>query len=176
MNWVDILIVTVTAIAVLTGIFRGAVKTVFSVAGIIIGFFVASRESGSVGVLLSKWMREDLAAVAGFVLVLFGIAAVVTLAGFLLRKVMQGLLLGWVDRVAGAALGFLQAAVAVGVLALVVEGYGSFPTARKSITYPYALQAGRFLLEVIPEDTLERLHWKRLRLPGASDDADGEII
>ena len=86
-----------------------------------------------------------------------------TLTGWLLRKLLQGLFLGWIDRLAGAALGFVQAAVALGVLALISEGYGAFPAARASVTYPYAVDAGRVLLEIIPEDTLERLRWDELK-------------
>lgn len=175
MNWVDVVILAAVTIAVVAGLFRGAVRTVFSAAGIVVGFLVASRESGAVGVLLERLVRPELAAVLGFVAVFFGIAVAFTLAGALFRKVLSGLMLGWLDRIAGAALGLLQAAVALGVLALVVEGFGSFPAARSSVTYPYALEAGAVLLRVIPQDTLERLRWDRLRdrLGGA---LGGDII
>jgi membrane protein required for colicin V production len=174
-NWVDVVILGAVAVAVLAGGMRGAVRTVFSAAGIVAGFLIASRESGAVGVLFQKLVRPELAAVLGFVAVFFGIALAFTLAGVLFRKVLSGLMLGWLDRIAGAALGLLQAAVALGVLALVIEGFGSFPAARRSVTYPYALEAGAVLLRVIPEDTLERLHWDRLRdrLGGA---LDGTVI
>lgn len=163
MNWVDLVILGALTVAVAAGVFRGAVRTVFSAAGIVVGFLVASRESGAVGVLLERFLRPELAAVFGFVAVFFGIALAFTLAGVLFRKVLSGLMLGWLDRLAGAALGILQVAIALGVLALVVEGFGSFPAARRSVTYPYALGAGHVLLRVIPEDTLERLRWDRLR-------------
>jgi len=163
LNWVDLVILGAVTVAVVAGIFRGAVRTVFSAAGIVAGFLVASRESGAVGVLLQTFVRPELAAVLGFVAVFFGIAVAFTLAGVLFRKVLSGLMLGWLDRLAGAALGLLQAAIALGVLALVIEGFGSFPAARRSVTYPYALEAGAVLLRAIPEDTLERLRWDRLR-------------
>lgn len=175
MNWVDLLILGTVTIAVVAGLFRGAVRTVFSAAGIVAGFLVASRESGAVGVLLERIVRPELAAVLGFVAVFFGIAVAFTLVGVLFRKVLSGLMLGWLDRLAGAALGLLQAAVALGVLALVIEGFGSFPAAGRSVTYPYALQAGAVLLRVIPEDTLARLHWDRLR-DRLGDAFDGEVI
>jgi membrane protein required for colicin V production len=162
-NWVDLVIVGATAATVIAGLARGALRTVFPVAGVVIGFLVASRESGAVGVLLSRWMRDDLAQVTGFVVTFFGIALVFVLIGHLLRALVSGLLLGWLDRLAGGVLGFLQAAVALGVLALVVEGQGGFPAAHEAATYPYALQAGQMLLRVVPENTQARLHWDRLR-------------
>ena len=70
--------------------------------------------------------------------------------------------------------GFLQAAIALGVGALLVEGFGSFDAARDSSTYPFALQSGRILLGAIPEDTLERLRWDELRdtIPGLWEAAE----
>jgi membrane protein required for colicin V production len=162
-NWVDFVIVGATAASVIAGLARGALRTIFSVAGVVIGFVVASRESGAVGLLLGRWMREDLAQVTGFVLTFFGIALAFVLIGWLLRALVTGLLLGWVDRLAGGALGFFQAAVALGVLALVIESQGGFPAAHRSATYPYALEAGRMLLRAVPAETEARLHWDRLK-------------
>ena len=171
MNCVDGVILGVVGIAVLTGIFRGAVRTIFAFAGVVVGFLVASRESGAVGMVLERWMPEPVAAAIGFVFVFLGITVVFALGAWLLRKVLQGLLLGWADRLLGAMLGFLQAAIVLGIAALVVEGLGSFDAARGSTTYPIALQSGRILLELIPPDTLERLEWEELRekIPGLSE-------
>jgi len=167
-NWVDGVILGVTGVTVLAGLARGAVRTVFSLAGVVVGFWIASRESGAVGMVLSRWLPEPAAGAIGFVFVFLGVAVSFTLAAWLLRKVLEGLLLGWADRVLGAGLGLLQAAVALGVAALVIEGFGSFPAARESRTYPFALQSGRILLGAIPEETLERLRWDELRdkIPG----------
>jgi membrane protein required for colicin V production len=167
-NWLDWVILGIVGIAVLGGMVRGAVRTIFALAGVIVGFLVASRESGAVGMVLTRWMPEPAAGAVGFVFVFLGVTVIFALAAWLLRKVLEGLLLGWADRVLGAGLGFLQAAVALGVAALVIEGAGSFDAARQSTTYPLALQSGRILLDAIPEETLERLRWDELRekIPG----------
>jgi membrane protein required for colicin V production len=162
-NWVDWVILAVAGAAVFGGLVRGAVRAVLSLAGVVVGFLVASQESGAVGMVIERWMPDPAAAVVGFVFVFLGIAVVFALVGWLLRRVLDGLQLGWADRILGAGFGFLQAGVALGVAALVVEGFGSFPAARDSRMYPYALQSGRFLLNAIPDDTLERLRWDELR-------------
>jgi membrane protein required for colicin V production len=175
-NWVDFVILGAVAASVIAGLVRGALRTIFPVAGVIIGFVVASRESGAVGLLLARWMRSDLAHVTGFVATFFAIALVFVLIGHLLRSLVSGLLLGWIDRLAGGALGFFQAAVALGVLALAVEGWGGFPAAHHSTTYPYALRAGRILLNAIPDDTQARLRWDHLRERLRESDAEGRAI
>jgi len=163
MNWVDWMILAVTAVSVFAGLMRGAVRTVFSIVGIAVAFVMASRESGAVGMVLARWLPESAAAVAGFLFVFLGIALVFTLVGWLLRKLLQGLALSWLDRSAGAVLGLLRAGAILGVLALVVEGRGGMAATREAATWPLALGAGRLLLGFIPEDTLDRLDWDRLR-------------
>ena len=181
MNWVDWIILGFAGISVFSGVLRGGVRTVFSIVGLIVGFVVASRESGAVGMVLARWMPETAAAAVGFVVVFLGIAFAFSLAAWLLRKMMQGLALGWLDRLLGAALGLLRAAAILGVLAVAVEGAGSFPAAAQSSTFPWALESGRTLLALIPEETLERLDWDALKdripnqLPDFGNNSDEPI-
>ena len=107
MNWVDWVIVAVVGAAVFAGLLRGAVRTVLSLAGVVVGFLIASQESGAVGIVIERWMPEPAAAVVGFLFVFVGIAVVFALVGYLLRRVLEGLQLGWADRILGAVLGLL---------------------------------------------------------------------
>ena len=162
MNWVDWVLLVLVGTSVLAGLLRGAVRTVFSLAGLAVGFVVASRESGAVAIVLERWMAPSVAAAVGFVLVFLGIGLAFALAGWLLRKAIEKLALSWLDRMAGAVLGFARGVVIVGVLALAVEGVGGFAAAREARLYPHALRAGWVLLRLIPEDALDRLHWDSL--------------
>jgi membrane protein required for colicin V production len=180
-NWVDWVILGVLGVAVISGMMRGAVRTIFSLAGVVVGFLVASRESGAVGMVLARWVPENVAAAIGFVLVFLGVAVAFSLVAWLLRRILEGLWLGWADRMLGAGLGLAQAAVALGIAALLVEGFGSFPDARRSTTYPWALRSGRILLGAIPPDTIERLNWDELldqvpRLWTAPEEPEEEVI
>ncbi|GJM45420.1 MAG: hypothetical protein DHS20C21_22620 [Gemmatimonadota bacterium] len=163
MNWVDWIILGVVAASTFAGVLTGALKTVLSILGLVIGFIVASRESGAVGMVFSRWMSEPAAAALGFVLVFLGVAVAITLIGWLIRKLLEGLSLSWLDRLAGAALGLARGAVIVGVLALAVEGLGGFPAARSSVAYDSALRVGWVLLHLVPEETRERLDWDHLK-------------
>ena len=93
---------------------------------------------------------------------------------------MDGLSLGWLDRLGGAVLGVARGAAIVGVLALAVEGLGGFAAARASVTYDSALRVGWVLLHLVPEETRERLDWEHLKewIPnrGLPFDIDDEAI
>lgn len=162
MAWIDWIILGVVGLSVLAGLGRGAVRTVLSIVGVVAGFVIATRESGAVGLVLANWMPERAAAVAGFLFVFLGITVVFALTAWLLRKVLEGLSLSWLDRLGGGVLGLLRGALFVGVLALAMEAAGVSPP-KGSVTYPWALQAGRMLLELVPEETRERLDWDRLK-------------
>jgi len=164
--WVDVIILGVAGTSILFGLVRGAIRTVFSIVGVVVGFLIATRESGAVGVVLSNWMPERTAAVTGFLFVFLGIAIVFALVAWLLRKLLEGLSLSWIDRIAGAAFGFLRGALIVGVVALVFEALEvDVPTG--SVAYGFARSVGEKLLQVVPQDALERLDWDSL--PGADD-------
>ena len=122
-------------------------------------------------------MPSAAAGAAGFVVVFLGIALAFTLAAWLLRKLLEGLSLSWLDRFLGGGLGLVRAAAILGVLAVAIEGAGSFPAAHRSVTYPWALEAGRWLLNAVPPDTLERLDWDALkqRVPRSPGEG-GELI
>lgn len=163
MNWIDWVFLAVVLVSVLAGVVKGLIRTVFSLAGVIVGFVAASREAGGVALVCENWMSHDAAQVCGFVIVFLGVVIVFGLAAWLLRKILKGLSLSWLDRLLGAAIGFARAALFLGVAALVLESTGPAKAVKQSVTYPYALEAGRLLLHMVPESTLERLDWKAVR-------------
>ncbi len=163
MNWVDWIVLGVVGASCFAGLARGAVKTIFSIAGVVLGFFLAATQSGAVGLVLANWLPPTAAAVTGFLFVFLGITAVFSLVGWLIRKTLKALSLGWLDKLAGAVLGFARGAVLVGVLALAVQGMGGLSATAESVTFPYALRAGGILLEMVPEETRQRLDWDWMR-------------
>ncbi|MEZ5063769.1 MAG: CvpA family protein [bacterium] len=171
MVWIDLIVLAVVAVSVFAGFMRGAIRTVVSIVGVVVAFLVASRESGAVGTVLAGFLPDRIAPIAGFLVVFFGISIVFALGSWLMRKVLEGLSLSWLDRIGGGVLGLARAGVIVGVLALAAQSIG-VPEPKESITYPWALRAGRLLLQIVPPDTLRRLDWERLKdwIPGSSQD------
>ena len=90
-----------------------------------------------------------------FLLVLVGLLSV------LLRKTLEKLSLSWLDRLLGGAVGFARAAAVLGLLAVLVDGFGSFSATRSSKTYPYAVRCGETLLQFVPSGVKSRLQWNR---------------
>jgi len=114
LDWV--LVVVWLGIA-LTGFWKGAIQIVFTVGGIAAGVWLAlSLGDGLADRLAVQIGPGWIAEVLGRVLPLVASAGLAALAGWGLVRTLEGLRLGWVNRL----LGFLLAAVAGGILLVIL--------------------------------------------------------
>ena len=126
MNWLDIVILVVTGILALIGWRNGIVRLVFGIGGTAVGAVLASRFYPSVADRITFVHNPNLVKVVAFAIFLTGVALVFVVAGNVLRKVMGLFLLGWVDRLAGMALGILVALVGFSALLSQVQQFPVF--------------------------------------------------
>lgn len=108
MNWLDIVIIVVGVILGFIGWRMGILQAVALVVGIGVGIVFASQFSAQGADILSTWIESPGMAkiVAYIVILVLTLVAATIVAGFA-RKILSFLLLGWVDRMAGLALGIL---------------------------------------------------------------------
>lgn len=102
----DYLLLAVTAALVLEGLFKGAVRLAFGLAGLFTGYLYAGYVGSRLGELLTfipRGARGPVAVIAGFILIL----AAAVLLGIVVHKLVKGAGLGCLNRVLGAVLGFL---------------------------------------------------------------------
>jgi membrane protein required for colicin V production len=116
-NAVDVVIIAVLASATLVGFVQGFIVQISVILGSILGLAVAQREYLNFRSLLvhvlpsSKWLT----AIAYLVIFAIVWAAVIVIARRL-RGVVRMLMLGFLDRLAGALVGFLQGLILVELL------------------------------------------------------------
>ena len=155
MNWLDIVIIASMAFAGLMGHRTGVIKGFLSIIGIIVGVVLAGQIGSDVGDKLTFIDNPDGATIAGYAVV-FGVVFIGALiAANILRKVLDFILLGWVDNLGGAALGVGAAAVMwTGAIATV----GSFPVGflndavEESSIAPDLADKVPFILDLLPEE------------------------
>lgn len=111
----DILLLVLTLALVVEGLWKGAVRLAFSLAGLVAGYlyagYVADRAAGYL-TFLAEHMRRPAALVAGFFLVF----TLFVLMGAIVHKVVKKSGLGCVNRTLGAALGLVVSLYAAGGL------------------------------------------------------------
>jgi membrane protein required for colicin V production len=133
MNWLDIVIIVFLAITVITGLSKGLIKTIIPLVGIIIAVVLAGRFYGSVADWLSTWLHSPSQAnIAGFAIIFVAVVIVSLIIASLLSKFLSLLLLGWVDKLGGAVLGFVIGGLVCGAILTIITKY-NFPGAEGTI-------------------------------------------
>ena len=129
MTWVDWVIVLIVAAAVIGGLRQGFFRAVFALGGLILGLALGAWNYGRVAKFILPLARiEPMANALGFILIAVVVMAVSGLVGLILARTLHQIGLGFVDRLAGAAFGFLQGTLLVTLLILVAVAF--FPKAQ----------------------------------------------
>ncbi|KPJ52514.1 MAG: hypothetical protein AMJ37_02765 [Dehalococcoidia bacterium DG_18] len=106
MNWFDIILIVVLALATFMGFRQGIISMVLPVVGLIIGVILAGQHCGTVG----GWLpieNAEYAGWAGYAIILLVTFIAAVILARILRRFIRLVLLGWVDRLGGAILGLV---------------------------------------------------------------------
>uniref|UniRef100_A0A7C6A8T6 CvpA family protein n=1 Tax=candidate division WOR-3 bacterium TaxID=2052148 RepID=A0A7C6A8T6_UNCW3 len=143
---VNIVIVAIVAIFVIFGLRNGFIKWMAVTLGIIIGFWLASQKY----LVLEKFLlglvhSSEKAHIIGFFLVFLLFFFIIVLIGYLLSKVVNLTLLGWLDRLLGAIFGLVAGLIFVWlllVLAITLQPQSQRPLSKSALA-PRILEAGQ---------------------------------
>ncbi|MDH3626915.1 MAG: CvpA family protein [Acidobacteriota bacterium] len=159
MNTIDIVLLGIACALVIVGMWKGLVRVLVGVAALVAAFALAARYHAPLaerlgGVDLSDGWLPILA----YLLIFVGVMLAGGLIAFLIRRVLKAAMLGWLDRLAGGALGLLAAAVLAGVLVLPLVAYmpNSSGVLRGSVLAPYAVVVGDLATSLAPSGLSDR--------------------
>ena len=155
MNPFDILMITIMAYGVIRGIFRGLVREMASIVGVMGGFYAAYTYYPHMAKSVSPWIanpayRNIISYLALFsvVVLIVGILAVV------IKYLLNIAYLGWVDRVSGALFGGIKGVLVICVLFIVLTAFLSkgSPFIKNSAFSPYAATVSEVMAKVLSKD------------------------
>ena len=127
MNWLDVIVIIFLVVTTITGLSKGLIKTIIPLVGVILGVVLAGRFYGSVADWLSTWLHSPSQAnIAGFAIIFVAVVIVSLIIASLLSKFLSLLLLGWVDKLGGAVLGFVIGGLVCGAILTIITKY-NFP-------------------------------------------------
>lgn len=152
----DLIILAVTLILGLKGLFRGLIKEVFGIMGIIGAIFVASRISKEIGDLIAPILvleNEATIKLIGFVVALVGVWLVVYSAGIIVSKIFSASGLGVVDRIFGFIFGAAKIFLIFSVIAYALYQVQSFKKVidekfANSIVMPHLISVGSYIIKL----------------------------
>ena len=116
MNWLDIIILILLLASIFGGLISGLIRSVFSLAGLIVGIVLAGRYYETLAEYMTFISNETASRVLAFIIIFFIVAVIAFLLGALLTKVASAITLGWVNRLGGAVLGLFLGALFVGAI------------------------------------------------------------
>lgn len=152
----DMVILGITLILGLKGLFRGLIKEVFGIIGIIGAIFVASRISKDIGDLIAPFLaleNETTIKLIGFIIALIGFWLVVYVLGIIVSKIFSASGLGLFDRIFGFLFGAAKVFLIFSVIAYSLYQVQSFKKAideksAGSIVMPHLLSVGSYIIKL----------------------------
>ncbi|PIP01794.1 MAG: colicin V production protein [Zetaproteobacteria bacterium CG12_big_fil_rev_8_21_14_0_65_54_13] len=154
MNFVDYILIAIVGLSMVLSLWRGFVREVISLIGLVAAFLLASRLSGVTGEFLGQWITSSTVAdIAGFALVFIIVMIVVGLIGALIRHLVGLAALTATDRTLGIFFGAARGMMLIALCFLVYTSYAKpdAPWLKESRLVPYALNLGDMLGRMIPE-------------------------
>ncbi|MCP4669933.1 MAG: CvpA family protein [Desulfobacula sp.] len=172
MNAFDILVVIIVAFCLIRGVFKGLIGEVSGIIGVVAAFYGAYTYYPLITVYAEKWIENsEFRNILAFFLIFCAILIVVGLVSLLIRKILNLVFLGWVDRTFGLVFGAAKGVLIVSVIFIMITSF--FPENSKILTTskfsPYIAKVSETLTVFVSknsrQDFLKKLegiiNWKQ---------------
>ncbi len=124
MNFFDILIITILSYGLIRGIFRGVIREVSAIVGVLGGFYAAYSYYPRVSNLLSAWISNvAYRNILSYLILFSAVVIVVNILAVVIKYLLNIAFLGWVDRICGALVGMLKGGLVICVLFIALTAF-----------------------------------------------------
>lgn len=155
MNSFDIVVAVILGFCLIRGIFRGLVKEMASIIGVLAGFYAAYTYYPEMANLLSRWISNTIYLnITSFLAIFCLILIIISILGVVLKYLMSIAHLGWVDRVSGAGFGVFKGILIASVLLVTLTAFlpkGS-PLVRDSLLAPHINMLSENMARIVSDD------------------------
>ena len=153
MNWLDIVLIIAIGITTFIGLRKGIIKMALTLGGLVLGIFLAGRYYVPFSEYLTLISSPVWAKVAAFAIIFVGVMVVAAVVAHFLERLASAILLGWVNRLVGAIIGFFVGALFCGaVLAIWVKYLGVSGAIEGSKIAPILLDRFPSVLALLPSE------------------------
>ncbi len=153
MNWLDIVLIAGIGLTTFIGLRKGIIKMALTLAGLVLGIFLAGRYYVPFSEHLTLISSPTWAKVAAFAIIFIGVMVVAAILARLLERAASAIMLGWANRLVGAIIGFVVGAMFCGaVLAIWVKYLGVSGAIADSNIAPILLDQFPKVLALLPDE------------------------
>ncbi|MGD8521835.1 MAG: CvpA family protein [Desulfobacterales bacterium] len=155
MNPFDILIIVILGYCLVRGLFRGLVKEISSIIGVLGGFYAAY----SYYPLVAKWLSRVISNtsylhILSFLIIFCFVLIVINILGIIIKYLLDIAFLGWVDRIFGFIFGFSKGVLIVSILFIILTTFlpKGAPIIKNSLLAPHVLWVSESMAKVISKE------------------------
>ena len=177
MNAFDICIVIILCLTLAMGVWKGLLKQILSLAGVVTGAFLGFQYHETLAANFSQ-LDPNVGRIVVFCILFFGSMIAAMLLNWLLKNLMDAVGLKSFDKIGGAMLGFLKGWLIAAVFCFILTAIlpANHSLLRNSFCLPYMLQSMAIVKEAMPNDLLAKyeLKLKMLQAGRFSDETYGK--
>ncbi|MFZ0133409.1 MAG: CvpA family protein [Desulfobacterales bacterium] len=159
MNPFDILTIVILAYSIIRGIFRGLIKEMSSIVGVLAGYYAAYSYYGELAAVLSRWVTDTVYVNIVSFLILFSVVfLIISAIGVIIKYVLRIAFIGWLDRIFGAVFGLFKAVLIAAVLLIVATTFlpQNAPFVKQSKLAPHVTAVSELMIEVVPKEMKQK--------------------
>jgi membrane protein required for colicin V production len=173
MNALDMMILGLLGLTTACGLWKGLIRQIVILTGVICGYIISSRLYLPVARILPGSVEPATAKITSFIVIFILCIIAASVLGLLVDRILKIAGLGWANRLAGGLLGAVKgfiivAILSAGLLAFLPADNGMI---RTSTMVPYITSGIRLTSRIMPDDIRASIQ-KRIdevkRLPGQS--------
>lgn len=144
MNILDIIILICLIPSIIQGLRKGFISQAISIISLITGIWASARFADIVSAWLAQYITasDQVLKIVSFAVVMIVVFIILGLIGKLLNGIINLVMLGWMNRLLGAAFAFVKAILILGLLMLVFTSINTNfnlvepQTIEESVLYP----------------------------------------
>ena len=167
MNLLDYVLAVIVGYCLVRGIFRGMIKELSSIVGVMGGFYAAYSYYPQLAKYISRWVTNPgYLSIFSFLVIFLLVFLAVSFAGVVIKYLMNISFLGWTDRICGTLFGFTKGLLITVVILLVLTTFLPKNAAiiKKSWVAHHMMQFSAYLVQVTPKEMKQNFSTKAKEL------------
>ncbi len=155
MNPFDIVTIIILGYSLIRGLFRGLVKEMASIVGVLGGFYAAYTYYMVLGRLLSRLIKNTAYLnILSFLIIFCAVLIAVSVLGVIIKYLLNIAFLGWVDRIGGVVFGAVKAMLIVCILFITLTAFlpRGTPLIKNSVLAPHVSWVSENMAKVVSRE------------------------
>jgi len=163
MTVLDVVMIVIVGFCLIRGIFRGLIKEISSIVGVLAGYYAAYTYYGYPAKLLSQWLSNTgYINLLSFFIIFCLVFLIISILGVIIKYLLSISHLGWADRISGAVFGLLKGVLIAAILLIALTAFlpKGTPVIKKSFLAPHVFLISETMAKVVPKQMKQQFKIK----------------